>query len=67
MYFCPFMSSQDKKFYCTTQCALCVNGNCIIRTNAVLNEDTKSEVKRLNSEVQNLTTIVRHLVQNLTR
>lgn len=67
MYFCPFMSSPGKPFNCTTQCALCVNGNCIIRTNAVLNEDTKNEVKQLNYEVQNLTTTVRHLVQNLTK
>lgn len=67
MYFCPFLSTAANKEPCTIQCALCVNGNCIIRTNAVLNEDTKLEVKQLNSEVQRLTTTVRHLVQNLTK
>lgn len=64
---CPFMSDAVQKVQCTTQCALCVNGTCIIRTNAVLNEDTKLEVRQLNSEVDNLTTTVRHLVQNLTK
>ncbi len=67
MYFCPFMSSPTNKFYCTTQCALCVNGNCIIRTNAMLNEDTKTEVRQLNAEVQRLRTTINHLVQNLTK
>jgi|GEM_PF-4123847 len=44
---CPFMSMPEKKVECTTLCALCVNGTCIIRTNAVINEDTMKNVQTI--------------------
>lgn len=47
MYICPFMSTPDKAVPCTVQCALCVNGTCIIRTNALINEDTKKAAEQI--------------------
>lgn len=53
MYICPFMSTPDKKVECTIQCALCVNGTCIIRTNAEINEDTKNATVHIAKKIIN--------------
>lgn len=53
-YICPFMSTPDKKVDCTVKCALCVNGSCIIRVNAMLNEDTKNDVEDILRVVKTL-------------
>lgn len=54
MYICPFMSTADKKVECTVQCALCVNGTCIIRTNAAINEDIRNTLENVSRTVKRI-------------
>lgn len=53
-YICPFMSTPEKTVECTIKCALCVNGLCVIRANAMINEDTKKEIQDIEKLIRRI-------------